>query len=84
MQAALPVALPEAKAEAGLYQFSVQGLSSQCLWEAIEAYFVCLFKNTNLCTIHAKMVTIIPNGVQLTRFMRGGASPSYGSFKDRV
>ena len=35
------------------------------LHEAAEAYLVCLFEDTNLCTIHAKYVTIMPKDMQL-------------------
>ena len=35
------------------------------LQEASEAYLVGLFEDTNLCTIHAKRVTIMPKDIQL-------------------
>lgn len=35
------------------------------LQEAIEAYLVGLFEDTNLCAIHAKRVTIMPKDIQL-------------------
>ena len=38
-----------------------------CLQEAAEAYLVSLFKDTNLCTIHAWRVTIMPKDIQLAR-----------------
>ena len=34
------------------------------LQEAVEAYLVLLFENTNLCMIHAKQVTIMPKDMQ--------------------
>ncbi|XP_068213873.1 uncharacterized protein [Palaemon carinicauda] len=37
------------------------------LQEASEAYLVGLFEDTNLCTIHAKRVTIMPMDIQLAR-----------------
>ena len=43
----------------------------KCLQEAAEAYLVALFEDTNLCTIHAKRVTIMPKDVQLARHIRG-------------
>ena len=41
------------------------------LQEASEAYLVGLFEDTNLCTIHAKRVTIFPRDMQLARRIRG-------------
>ena len=41
------------------------------LQEASEAYLVCLFEDTNLCTIHVKRVTIMPKDIQLVRCIRG-------------
>ena len=37
------------------------------LQEALEAYLVGLFEDTNLCAIHKKRVTIMPKDIQLTR-----------------
>ena len=39
--------------------------------EAAKAYLVRLFKDTNLCAIHAKRVTIMPKDIQLARCIRG-------------
>lgn len=41
------------------------------LQEAAEAYLVGLFEDTNLCAIHAKRVTIMPQDMRLARRMRG-------------
>ena len=41
------------------------------LQEAAEAYLVSLFEDTNLCTIHAKRVTIQSKDMQLARRLRG-------------
>lgn len=41
------------------------------LQEATEAYQVGLFEDVNLCTIHAKRVTIMPKDIQLARRIRG-------------
>ena len=35
------------------------------LQEASEAYLVSLFADTNLCTIHARRITIMPKDIQL-------------------
>ena len=47
-----------------------QGAAILCLQEAAEAYLVRLFEDTNLCTIHAKRVTILPQ-----RYPAGSAYP---------
>ena len=44
------------------------------LQEAAEAYLVGLFKDTNLCTIYAKWITIIPKDIQLARCIHGECS----------
>ena len=41
------------------------------LHEASEAYLVGLYKDTNLCAIHAKHATIMPKDLQLSRRIRG-------------
>ena len=43
----------------------------QVLQEAVEAYLIDLFEDMNLCTIHAKRVTILPKDMQLTQKIRG-------------
>ena len=45
----------------------IQVAAVQGLQEAAEAYLVSLFKDSNLCAIHAKWVTIMPTDVQLAR-----------------
>ena len=42
------------------------------LQEASEGYVIQLFKDTLLCAVHAKLVTIFPKDMQLTRRIRGG------------
>ena len=44
------------------------------LQEASEAYLIGLMEDTNLCTIHAKRVTIQPKDIQLARRIRGERS----------
>ena len=41
------------------------------LQEALEAYLVGLFEDSNLCAIHAKQVTIMPKDIQLARRIYG-------------
>jgi hypothetical protein len=41
------------------------------LQEASEAYLVGLYEDTNLCSIHAKCVTIMPKDMMLARRIRG-------------
>lgn len=51
-----------------------QSAAVAALQEATEAYIVGLFEDTNLCTIHAKRVTIMPKDIQLARRIRGERS----------
>ena len=48
-----------------------QSAAILCLQEAAEAYLVGLFEDTNLCTIHARRVTITPKDLQLARRICG-------------
>ena len=48
-----------------------QGSAMLALHEAVEAYHVGLFEDTNLCAIHTKRVTIMPKDIQLARCIRG-------------
>lgn len=43
------------------------------LQEAAEAFLVGLFEDTNLCALHAKRVTIMPQDMKLARRIRGEA-----------
>ena len=51
--------------------FRFQAVAILCLQEAAEAYLVGLFKDMNLCAIHAKRVMIMPKDIQLARRIRG-------------
>ena len=44
-----------------------QSVAILCLQEAVEAYLVGLFEDTNLCAIHARRVTIMSKDIQLAR-----------------
>nr|CAD7268525.1 unnamed protein product [Timema shepardi] len=48
-----------------------QSSAVMALKEASKAYLVGLFKDANLCAIHAKCVTIIPKDIQLARHICG-------------
>ncbi|KAJ8372605.1 hypothetical protein AAFF_G00280700 [Aldrovandia affinis] len=48
-----------------------QSSAVMALQEASEAYLVSLFEDTNLCAVHAKMVTIMPKDIQLACRIRG-------------
>ena len=43
----------------------IQASAIYALQEASKAYLVYLFEDANLCTIHAKCVTIMPKDIQL-------------------
>lgn len=47
-----------------------QSSAVSALQEGAEAYLVELFEDTNLCTIHAKRVTIMPRDMALARRIR--------------
>ena len=55
-----------------VYRWNTNALMA--LQEAVEAYLVSLFQDTNLCAIHAKRVTIYPKDIQLARRIRGERS----------
>ena len=48
----------------GGHELRISPATVTALQEAAEAYLVLLFKDTNLCTIHAKRVTIMPKDIQ--------------------
>ena len=48
-----------------------QSTAMLALQEASEAHLIGLFEDANLCTIHAKRVTIMPKDFQLARRIRG-------------
>lgn len=54
-----------------------QSSAIEALQEASESYLVTVFEDTNLCTIHAKRVTIHPKDMKLAMRLRGGYG--YGS-----
>ena len=49
----------------------MQSTAMLALQEAVEAYLVGLFHDTNECALHAKRVTIMPKDMQLARRIRG-------------
>ena len=51
-----------------------QSSAINALQEASEAYIVGLMEDANICSIHAKRVTIKPNDIQLARRIRGERS----------
>ena len=52
-------------------EFKYQVSALFALQEAAESYLVGLFEDTNLCSIHAKRVTIMPKDMNLARRIRG-------------
>jgi len=51
------------------YRF--QSSAVVALQEASEAYLVGVFEDANLCAIHGKRVTLMPQDIQLARRIRG-------------
>ena len=51
-----------------------QGSAMLALQEGVEAYIIGLLDDSNLCAIHSKRVTIMPNDIQLARRLRGERS----------
>ncbi len=49
----------------------MQSTAILALQEALEAYLVRLFEDTNECAFHAKHVTIMPKDIQLAQHIRG-------------
>ena len=52
-------------------EFRVTPAMMMALQEAAEAYLVQLLEDSNLCTIHAKRITIQPKDMQLARRIHG-------------
>ena len=57
--------------QVGKTDLHFQGSTIICLQEAAEAYVVGLMEETNLYTIHAKWVTIMPKDIQLAHHIQG-------------
>jgi histone H3 len=53
------------------YSLRFQTAAVAALQEAAEAYLIGLFEDTNLCALHARRVTIMPQDMQLARRIRG-------------
>jgi histone H3 len=49
----------------------MQSTALLALQEALEAFLVCLFENSNDCAIHAKHVMIMPKDIRLAQRIRG-------------
>ncbi|KAG7696109.1 hypothetical protein KL930_003136 [Ogataea haglerorum] len=57
--------------EFGTSTYRWQSVAVLALQEAVEAYLVHLFEDTNLCALHAKRVTIMQKDIHLARRLRG-------------
>ena len=57
--------------EVGKYYMHFQACAILCMQEAAEAYLVRLMEDMNLCTTHAKRVTIMPSDIQLAQHICG-------------
>ena len=51
--------------------YRVQARVMLALQEGAEAFLVSLLEDSNLCTIHAKHMTILPRDMQLAKRIRG-------------
>ncbi|KAH7285584.1 hypothetical protein KP509_33G035300 [Ceratopteris richardii] len=51
-----------------------QALALEALQEVVEAYLVSMLEDSNLCSIHAKRVTMKLKDIQLARRIRGDFS----------
>jgi histone H3 len=49
----------------------MQSTALLALQEALEAYLVCLFEDSNECAIHAKHVRIMPKDIQVAQHIQG-------------
>ena len=61
----------EIQSELCIHTMRWQGEAIAALQEAAENHLVSLFEDSNLCTIHAKRVTVMPKDMQLARRIRG-------------
>lgn len=61
----------EIQSELCIHTMRWQGEAIAALQEAAEAHLIGLFEDSNLCTIHAKRVTLMPKDMQLARRIRG-------------
>jgi len=52
-------------------EYRWQAEAMLALQEAAESHLTGLFEDANLCTIHAKRVTVMPKDIQLARRIRG-------------
>ena len=55
----------------GGHELRISPAAVTALQEVAESYLVLLFKDTNLCAIHAKRVTIMPKDIQLVWKIHG-------------
>ncbi len=69
----LPFARLVKEVQSSLYskEYRWQASAILALQESAEAHLIGLFEDANLCTIHAKRVTIMPRDIQLARRIRG-------------
>ena len=49
----------------------MQNTALLALQEALEAYIVCLFEDTDECAMHGKRVTVMPKDMQLAQRIQG-------------
>ena len=55
----------------GKESMRIQEIAIEALQEATETYLVRLFDDANLCTLHARRITLMAKDIQLARRIRG-------------
>ncbi|KAE9555702.1 hypothetical protein FO519_001054 [Halicephalobus sp. NKZ332] len=48
-------------------EYRIQSTAIRALMEAAQSFFITLFESSNLCTAHAKRVTLMTSDIQLVR-----------------
>ncbi|XP_045106230.1 putative histone H3.3-like type 3 [Portunus trituberculatus] len=52
------------------HDLRIQSLALQALQESAEVYLIGMLERANLCSVHARRITIMPNDMKLVRRIR--------------